>query len=155
MCSSYPFNRDNGKNTNNAEHCTFLVEVHSVGKWSKGKIWTTLETSEWQILQINPITHHNLCNCNRYPKKWGCAQKAYLAVCFSSHPYLCLFEYFDTFRVSILLYFGQASENRYIFMVWKQQFNFVINISETISYVLKKPAEIPAEVIGLDRSIYN
>lgn len=136
MCSPYLFNRDNGKkNTNNAEHCTFLVEVHSVGKWPKGKIWTPLETLEWWRLQINSITHHNLFNCNQYPKKWGCAQKAYLAVCFSSHPNLCLFEYFDTLTDSILLYLGQASENRHTLMVWKQQSDFFINVSETLSSI--------------------
>jgi len=137
MCSPYPFNRDIGKkNANNAKHCTFLVEVHSVGKWPKGKIWTTLEASKWRRLQIKSITHHNLFNCNQYPEKLGCAQKAYIDICFSSHPNLCLFEYFDTLTDSVLLYLGQALKNRHILVVWKQQFDFLIDVSETLSYTL-------------------
>lgn len=57
--------------------------------------------------------------------KHGCAQKAYLVVCFSSLPNLSLFEYFDTLTDTILLYLGQVSENRRVLMVWKQQVSYI------------------------------
>lgn len=96
--------------------------------------------------------NHNLFNCNQQPKKWNCEQKTYLALCFSSHPDLCL---------CILILSPTVF---YSTLIRLQKIDFFFSGVRTVvcffhkylrSFFMYHKPEVFAKVTGLNRSIYK